>query len=316
MTTENSRHSFHQKRSIVSSTYYPPFSESITLTSFNLMLQQNQISNLLKSALLFPASSSTVSSFHPISISLLSNHGNPLISLTTKSQQGNDRQLHLQSQPQLQLQSLHSSKAGTPTSKTIGDEYEQGFNTRTTPSVTTTSANHADSPNDVSSITLDQLKIYSLIAYNSTTETNELAESPESSGGNDWSIVDFGNVKCIISKISLGHNSVSQDDNKRIKQLKDNGQDIKRGSNAINTNDNADDGYNRDDRDDRDDDRGLFDGYFVVLFYQSKPKSKEVHDSSQEDVELEVDAIAKIKIDAIVNALTQGLKGYHEPIAY
>ncbi|CCG25037.1 hypothetical protein CORT_0G03610 [Candida orthopsilosis Co 90-125] len=280
------------------------------------MLQQNQISNLLKSALSSPASSSTVSSFHPISISLLSNHGNPLISLTTKSQQGNDRQSHSQSQPQSQLQSLHSSKAGTPTTTTTGDEYEQGSNTRPTPSITTTSANHADSPNDVSSITLDQLKIYSLIAYNSTIETNELAGSPESSDSNDWSIVDFGNVKCIISKISLGHNSVPQDDNKRIKQLKDNGQDIKRGSNAINANDDADNGYDRDGRDDIDDDRDLFDGYFVVLFYQSKPKSKEVSDSSQEDVELEVDAIAKIKIDAIVNALTQGLKGYHEPIAY
>ncbi|CAK9685989.1 hypothetical protein FOB58_005574 [Candida parapsilosis] len=296
------------------------------------MLQQNQISNLLKSALSSPGSTTTsstpsVPNFHPISISLLSNHGNPLISLTTKSQSTervDHHQSQSQSQPQSQLHSLHSSKAGTPTTTTMptvtGEEYDHA---RATPSVYT--GGNADSQDGTSFITLDQLKIYSLIAYNTITEATDSDESSsDTDDANDWSIVDFGTVKCIISKVNLDQNPSRQKDNRGAKQLKDNGQDIKRsGENNTKstTNDDKDAEF---DNAYEDYDVDLFNGYFVVLFYQSGNLStttataataataREERDLSSFD--FEVDAIAKIKTDSVVNALGQGLKGYHEPI--
>lgn len=319
------------------------------------MLQQNQISNLLKSALLAPtqASSQATSEFRPVSISLLSNHGNPLISLTTKpshqSQQqqqqqqqpqhqdpqqslSNDRQWQLQ--PVLQLHSLHSSKAGTPTTTTSAtaalggvpgaDDYEHGYGER--PSSCTPFDSQAGG--DVS-ITLDQLKIYSLLAYNSTIENNNQEtndsgkEGGSASGDEYWSIVDFGNVKCIISRIELGGSSKVGNNHQRGNT--DKGQDIKRTDNSLTTaayNNNkkgAPDAGESSDADDYNEEGDSFDGYFVVLFYQqSKPSivkstngsAEAAADSGSSSSAIEVDAIAKVKIDAVVNALSEGLKGY------
>ncbi|KAI5965086.1 hypothetical protein KGF57_000879 [Candida theae] len=293
------------------------------------MLQQNQISNLLKSALQSPTSSTTPN-FHPISISLLSNHGNPLISLTTKQfpkqqeqvqakQVVSDRQW--QPQPPSQLHSSHSSNAGTPTTTTSaaaalggggapGDEHGQGHSTKKgAPASLSTDSQSGG----VSTIALDQLKIYSLVAYNScfqspaaTTDAGGL-----SSDVNNWSIVDFGNVRCIISKIDLSNQFESNNHNGGSQHRNDNGQDIKRGDNQISATD-----YNDADNDDDEVEsyqEHSFRGYFVVLFYQAKQSSVKQSTDSSSEVEAEADAVAKIKIDAVTNALREGLTGYREP---
>ncbi|KAI5970145.1 hypothetical protein CANMA_000756 [Candida margitis] len=309
--------------------YLTPTEYSITLDAFYLMLQQNQISNLLKSALSSPSSSSSsntsIPKFRSISISLLSNHGNPLISLSTKSQspQSQVKGDNYRSQSHSQLQSLHSSKAGTPT--TGGDEYEQSFNIGTNPSFSQVSASEEGQNNEITS---DQLKIYSLIAYNSTIESSD---SNEANDEQDWSIVDFGNVRCIISKVDLDHTTSKQHNTGGTHGRNENGQAIKRkvGSNTIDITENAtkveveaEAGDNDDVSDyDRDDSGTLFNGYFVVLFYQkSTPTatSNEANKSTELESqgEVEVDAIAKVKIDSVVDALTQGLRGYHEMTAY
>ncbi|KAI5959873.1 uncharacterized protein KGF55_005105 [Candida pseudojiufengensis] len=109
-----------------------------------LMIQQNEISKLLKTTLTNPKSNTNnqLNKFKGISISLLSKTGNQLITIST-----------------------------TPNTEEDLD------------------------------ISIDQLKIYSLISYNSIISSNL-----------SWNIIKFNKLKCIIQKIQLSdHKDQDQD---------------------------------------------------------------------------------------------------------
>ncbi|KAI5949377.1 hypothetical protein KGF54_005612 [Candida jiufengensis] len=57
----------------------------------------------------------------------------------------------------------------------------------------------------ITTTTEDQLKIYSLIAYNSVASTNL-----------EWNIIEFNELKCIIQKISNNDNSIDSNDEEEL----------------------------------------------------------------------------------------------------
>ncbi|KAI3406577.2 PRM10 [Candida oxycetoniae] len=145
----------------------------------------------------------------------------------------------------------------------------------------------------------DQLRIYSLLAYNTTLSSDE-----------EWNTVDFQGTKCIISRLVL-NNHVDETSPSDKQGINITGES--EGSNVeslIKTG--------------KEEDEVVSEPivFYVVLFYDTGGESENKQDEDENgDSNHEVkegkdkylaDAIAKVKVDCIVDALREGLNGYGE----
>lgn len=256
------------------------------------MLQQRQISKLLRKTLdPIPHQSNSLS---PISISLLSTRGNPLITITNTD--------------------VNKSSDGLASS---------------------------------SNNTADQLRIFSLAAYNSLSEDEE------------WNIIDFHFVKCIIAKIVTSNKAAGRIEfkSKDYENTNESGGDEKNGSEQEDTRTKRQRGISissqlqlqlqQQQQQQAAQEAQLIQGepntqqtcavFYVVLFYanrQSKtsgstpPVSNSISgngskadddnngDASDDfddvDGSYDDDALAKLKVDALVDAFRVGLAGYSD----